>query len=55
MPQIVQTVYILDDDVSFCRALERLLRALGYRVQAFQSAFEFLAHWGPDHAGACPT
>src|SRR3954447_24888360 len=51
MPAIVQTVFILDDDVSFCRALERLLRALGYRVQAFQSAFEFFAHWSPEQAG----
>ena len=51
MPAIVQTVFILDDDVSFCRALERLLRGLGYRVQAFQSAFEFFAHWNPDEAG----
>ena len=51
MPTIVQTVFILDDDVSFCRALERLLRGLGYRVQAFQSAFEFFAHWDPAHAG----
>jgi FixJ family two-component response regulator len=51
MPTIVQTVFILDDDVSFCRALERHLRVLGYRVQAFQSAFEFFAHWSPDVAG----
>ena len=51
MRTIVQTVFILDDDVSFCRALERLLRVLGYRVQSFQSAFEFFAHWSPDVAG----
>ena len=51
MPTIVQTVFILDDDVSFCRALERLLRGMGYRVKAFQSAFEFFAHWNPDEAG----
>ncbi len=51
MLPIVQTVFILDDDVSFCRALERLLSVLGFRVQAFQSAFEFLAQWSPDHAG----
>jgi FixJ family two-component response regulator len=51
MPTIVQTVFILDDDVSFCRALERLLRGMGYRVKAFQSAFEFFAHWNPEEAG----
>jgi len=51
MPMIVQTVFILDDDVSFCRALERLLRGMGYRVKAFQSAFEFFAHWNPEEAG----
>ncbi len=51
MLPIVQTVFILDDDVSFCRALERLLSVLGFRVQAFQSAFDFFAQWSPDRAG----
>lgn len=51
MLPIVQTVFILDDDVSFCRALERLLGVLGFRVQAFQSAFDFFAQWSPDRAG----
>jgi FixJ family two-component response regulator len=38
-----RTVYVVDDDVSVRRALERLLRATGYRVIACASAAEFLA------------
>ena len=37
------TIYIVDDDLSVRRALERLLRAIGYRVIACASAAEFLA------------
>ena len=36
------TVFILDDDPSIRRSLERLVRADGYRVQTFVSAREFL-------------
>jgi len=36
------TVYVVDDDVSVRRGLERLLRAAGYRVATFSSAREFL-------------
>jgi ActR/RegA family two-component response regulator len=35
-------VYLVDDDLSFLRALSRLLRAADYRVQTFDSAEEFL-------------
>jgi FixJ family two-component response regulator len=35
-------VYLVDDDLSFLRALSRLLRAADYRVQTFSSAEEFL-------------
>jgi FixJ family two-component response regulator len=38
-----RTVYVVDDDVSVRRALERLLRAHGHRVIACASAAEFLA------------
>jgi FixJ family two-component response regulator len=38
-----RTIYVVDDDVSVRRALERLLRASGYRVVACASAAEFLA------------
>jgi len=36
------TVYVLDDDVSVRRGLERLLRSAGLRVVTFGSAREFL-------------
>jgi FixJ family two-component response regulator len=36
-------VYVVDDDAQVRRALERLIRAMGYRVSAFGSAAEFLA------------
>jgi FixJ family two-component response regulator len=35
-------VYLIDDDLSFLRALSRLLRAAGYRVETFASAEDFL-------------
>ena len=37
------TVYVVDDDAQVRRALERLIRAMGYRVSAFGSAADFLA------------
>jgi FixJ family two-component response regulator len=43
-------VYIVDDDLSVRRGLERLLRAAGYQAETFASAREFLdrAHFnGP--------
>jgi FixJ family two-component response regulator len=36
------TVFVVDDDVSVRRGLERLLRATGHRVEGFASAREFL-------------
>ena len=39
-------VAVVDDDLSVRRALERLLRSAGYRVQTFSSAREFLAFAG---------
>jgi FixJ family two-component response regulator len=38
------TVYVVDDDVSVRRGLERLLRSAGHRVVTFGSAREFLEH-----------
>ena len=35
-------VYIVDDDVSVCLALERLIRSAGYQAATFYSALEFL-------------
>jgi len=36
------TVFVVDDDISFRQAIERLLRTGGYAVQTFASATEFL-------------
>jgi FixJ family two-component response regulator len=36
------TVFVVDDDPSVRRGLERLLRAAGYRVEAYASAEQFL-------------
>jgi len=36
-------IAIVDDDASLCSALETLLRSLGYRSIAFESALHFLA------------
>lgn len=44
-------VFIVDDDPSVVRALGRLLRSVGFRVQAFASASEFLAADRPDVPG----
>ncbi len=35
-------VYVIDDDVSVRKSLERLLRISGYQVEAYSSAEEFL-------------
>jgi FixJ family two-component response regulator len=45
MPSTPATVFIVDDDTAFCRALTRLLAAAGYRTEAYASAREFLARW----------
>lgn len=42
MPQGSFTVNIVDDDQSVRKALERLLRSMGYRALTFESAEEFL-------------
>jgi len=44
-------VHIVDDDLSFLRALTRRLRAAGYTVEAFGSAAEFLKARSPDATG----
>jgi len=38
-----ETVYIVDDDVSFARGLARLIGAAGWTAETFTSAAEFLA------------
>ncbi len=40
-------IYVVDDDVSVCRALSLLLKSEGYRVQTFIRAKDFLAYKHP--------
>src|SRR5688572_742920 len=42
-----EVVIVVDDDPSFRRVAERLLRAAGWRVQTFATAREFLDHGRP--------
>ena len=37
-------VHVIDDDASLLRAMSRLLRAVGFHVEVFSSAEEFLLH-----------
>ena len=46
------TVYVVDDEAAFRKALMRLLRAGGFQVSAFASAHEFLASYQTDEV-AC--
>jgi len=41
-------VFIVDDDLSMCEALTRLLGTVGLRAQAFKTAQEFLSAKRPD-------
>jgi FixJ family two-component response regulator len=50
-PQKSSTVFIVDDDTSFLRSLSRLLTAVGYSVEAYASAPDFLARPDPDRPG----
>lgn len=47
------TVFVVDDDPSVRRGLERLLRSAGYQVQLFPSAADFLVSGPREHAAAC--
>jgi two-component system, LuxR family, response regulator FixJ len=49
------TVFIVDDDTSFSKSVARLLRAVGYTVQVFNSAPEFLARLTPEMSGCVVT
>ncbi len=44
-------VYVVDDDPSVRKALERLLRSVGYGAKAFASALEFMDFNHPDVPG----
>lgn len=49
--QGVPTIYLVDDDPSFLRALSRRLRAADYQVEVFGSAEEFLGRRRSEAAG----
>ena len=51
MPDPSSVVFVVDDDESLRRSLERLLRVSGYSVQTFSSAAAFLEQPEPD----CPS
>lgn len=46
-PKTKSTVFIVDDDASLLRALQRLLRSFDYDVHTFRSAESFLTHSEP--------
>ncbi len=50
LPQIQSSVFVVDDDASVRRALQRLLRSVGLQAQVFGSAAEFLNTKLPDVA-----
>src|SRR5258706_1893372 len=47
----LHTVFLIDDDPGVLKALARLLRTEGWRVQAYTSAEEFLARFDPSARG----
>lgn len=48
LPETKAIVAIVDDDVSFREGISSLIRAAGWKVEAFASAEEFLARPGAD-------
>jgi two-component system response regulator FixJ len=54
-PSPPPTVFVVDDDVSFLRAVSRLLRASGFQVVIHNSAAEFLAELRPEMHGCVIT
>jgi len=46
-----EVIYVLDDDAGIRASLDSLLRCAGFRVQAFESAREFLNSEIPDEPG----
>ena len=51
MKEGAETVFIVDDDPSIRRSLERLVRSGGYSVQTFVSAQQFLEHGNVEAPG----
>lgn len=48
---LAPVAFIVNDDLSFRKSLERLLRSAGLRVETFASADAFLEH--PPYEGPC--
>jgi FixJ family two-component response regulator len=48
MAEMERMVLVVDDDPSFRRSMERLLRSMGFECQSFASAQEFLRGRRPD-------
>ena len=42
-------IYVVDDNVSICRAFKLLLKAYGFNVETFNKAADFLAYKHPRH------
>jgi len=55
MSEPQQTVFIVDDDPSFLKGIERLLRSSGYATECFSSAEEFLARCSREAEGCVVT
>jgi FixJ family two-component response regulator len=51
MEDITPTVFVVDDDPSFCRVVERLLQVAGHRVETYASPAEFVSRRRPDQPG----
>lgn len=52
MKPILRIIHVVDDDPSFRKAVTRLLRASGYDVVSYESAYHFLENM-PDLEPAC--
>jgi FixJ family two-component response regulator len=53
--ELVPTVFVLDDDESFVRALDRLLRAEGFATRTWTSVSTFLLEHDPSLPGCLVT
>lgn len=51
MTEQVRTIFIVDDDPSFLKGIERLLRSCGFTIRCYGSAADFVADHTPDAVG----
>ncbi len=49
--EVLQTVFVVDDDASILRSLERLFRCEGFQVETFDDPARFLVEVGDARAG----